>query len=100
MTIKRVRKNLKKSNTGLRSQVEVLRENPSGGDSADADVLSYVNEFIQSYSKIPPLPATSLLTKEDAQRALVVLEEAQARVTSHLKTARALKRLLQSQTDE
>jgi hypothetical protein len=48
------------------------------------------------YSQMPPLPPTSLLTKEDAAHALVVLGKAQQQIDAHLKAARALKRMLLS----
>jgi hypothetical protein len=99
MSIGKLKKRVQK-NSRLDRQVEVEVDRGSKTDSADPEVLDYVNEFLASYSQIPPLPPTSLLTQEDAREALIVLNEAQGRIDSHLKTAKALKQLLRSSTEE
>ncbi len=68
-------------------------------DVEDEDVLGYVDQFLRAYSNMPPLEKTSLLSKEEALRAISVLEKAQRMVQSHLKTAKALKHLLNSRSD-
>ncbi len=83
----------------LDRQVEIQRDYPKGEDSTDPDVLSYVREFMEEYSRIQPLPTTSLLTKADAQHALTVLTKAQSEIDAHLKTARALKKMLQDKQE-
>lgn len=65
-------------------------------DVEDDDVLGYVDQLLKSCSAIPPLERFSLLTKEDALKALTVIERAQNQVQGHLKTAKALRSLLES----
>jgi hypothetical protein len=109
MSLKKLSKRLRtpsKSKSKLRSRIEVetTPEQPDSGlggsDTLDPDLLQYVDNFLMSYSNMAPLEPTSLLTKEDAQKALVVLEKANEQVQSHLKTARALKQLLESKKRE
>lgn len=101
MSLKKIRKG-KPERKPLAERVE--RETFSTLDSPlfdveDQDVLGYVDQFLRSYSNIPPLEKTSLLSKEEALRAITVLEKAHKVVQSHLKTAKALKHLLHSRQD-
>jgi len=104
MSLKKLTKKMrlsKKSKGGLVSRIEVEttpdRTSAEGqADTLDPNLLEYVDSFLQSYSQMAPLEPTSLLTKEDAQKAVVVLENANRQIQSHLKTARALKQLLES----
>jgi hypothetical protein len=78
----------------LEERVERVVTPPSGYDSEDQDPLSFVEAFMRQYADMPPLPPTSILTKEDAAHALVVLGEAQQQIDAQLKAARALKQML------
>jgi hypothetical protein len=108
MSLKKLSKRLSarpQSKSGLSRRIEVETTRESGGagnasDTLDPDLLEYVDNFLMSYSNMAPLEPTSLLTKEDAQKALVVLEKANDQVQAHLKTARALKQLLEAKKRE
>lgn len=81
----------------LSQQVErIASQSPASPDTTDPDVLAYLNEFLKSYAQIGPLEDTSLLSAESAQRALVYLEKKQAEINAHLRTARALKKVLKN----
>ena len=98
MSAKKI-KSTKNQPTRLRDQIEqTTTPNPDSPlfDVEDEDVLGYVDQFLRAYSRMPLLEKTSLMSKEEALKALVVLEKAHTLVQSHLKTAQALKRLLNS----
>jgi hypothetical protein len=99
MSIKKIR-GPKSSKASLSESVEAIsyESNPNSPlfDVEDEDVLGYVDQFLRSYSSMPPLERTSLLSKEEALHAIAVLEKAQKMVQSHIKTAQALKQLLNS----
>ena len=102
MSIKKVRKN-KSTRRTLAESVETIPYNTPDSplfDVEDNDVLGYVDQFLRSYSRIPPLEKTSLMSREEALKALAVLEKAHTVVQSHLKTAKALKHMLTTRNDE
>lgn len=102
MSIKKIRK-VKTERRGLAESVETIPYNIPDSplfDVEDNDVLGYVDQFLRAYSRIPPLEKTSLMSREEALKALAVLEKAHAVVQGHLKTAKALKQLLNTRGDE
>ncbi|MBN8548032.1 MAG: hypothetical protein J0M12_01825 [Deltaproteobacteria bacterium] len=102
MSSKKIRKG-KPTRSTLSDSVETITYNIPDSplfDVEDNDVLGYVDQFLRSYSRIQPLEKTSLLSREEALKALAVLEKAQSVVQSHLKTAKALKHMLNTRGDE
>ena len=100
MSIKKIRRTRPTKQSLSQGVEKISYEVPDSPlfDVQDEDVLGYVDQFLRGYSNIPPLEKFSLLTKEDALKALVVLEKAHSLVQSHLKTAKALKKMLNTQS--
>lgn len=69
-------------------------------DSLDRNVLEYVDQFFHSFSSMAPLPRTNLLTPEGARQALEVLDKKQAEIHAHMRTAKALRKMLESQQQQ
>lgn len=80
--------------TPLDRQVEVIPY--SSEDREDSDVLGYVDEFVQDYLSTPPLEPMNLLTQESALQALESIERTRQKIDSQIKTAQALRKLLES----
>lgn len=101
MSTKKISRNKPSSRTLADSVETIPYPTPDSPlfDVEDDDVLGYVDQFLRSYSKMPPLEKTSLMSKEEALHALTVLEKAHASVKAHIKTAQALKQLLNSRGD-
>jgi len=102
MSMKKIRK-AKPSGRALVENVETIPYTMPDSplfDVEDNDVLGYVDQFLRSYSRMAPLEKTSLLTREEALKALAVLEKAQTVIQSHIKTAKALKHMLSTRGDE
>ena len=100
MHIKLKRKERKASPKDLSAQVETIQLKDSMGaffDVEDQEVLTYVDDLLRSCKQIGPLEPFSLMSKEDAIQALSMLEQKQRIIARHLKNARALKTLLESQ---
>ena len=100
MHIKLKRKEKKAASKSLSNQVETIVLEDSMGtffDMQDQDVLTYVDNLLRSCKQIGPMEPFSLMSKEDAINALANLETKQRIIDRHLKNARALKTLLESQ---
>lgn len=65
------------------------------GAKEDPDILSFVNSFIDDFRNSPPLEETDLLTVEGARKAVEMLSERQKKLDAQIRTARALRELLQ-----
>ena len=102
MSIKKIRKPKADRRTLSESVETITYSIPDSPlfDVEDNDVLGYVDQFLRSYSRIPPLEKTSLMSRDEALKAIAVLEKAHSVVQSHLKTAKALKQLLNTRGDE
>ena len=81
----------KKKPSTLQESVEVVKN-----DTADSDVLPYVNHFMVQMSEIKPLEEISLLTQEDAQQALGVIDDTLRQLNERLGLARSLKQILET----
>lgn len=66
----------------------------SSYDTQDSNLEAHVEEVIKNFKSLGPLEKISLLTPEDANKALKILAETQDRLNQQLKAASALKRLL------
>ena len=69
-------------------------------DVQDDDVLGYVDDLIRECLNIRKIERGSLATREDALRALEIVEHTQRVSSPYLKTAKALRILLESQVLE
>jgi hypothetical protein len=102
MSMKKIRRNKPVRRTLSENVESIAYSTPDSPlfDVEDNDVLGYVDQFLRNYSKMQPLEKTSLMTRDEALRALAVLEKAHTVVQSHLKTAKALKQLLNTRGEE
>ncbi len=79
-----------------REIVPTTEASPGGDhDGLDSDINLYLQSFLKDFMSNKPLPATNLLTQESAQRALEMISKTQEHLSRQLKTARALKGLLE-----
>ena len=102
MHIRFKRKSSLSSPEGLSSQVEKIRLHESMEsflDVEDEDILTYVDNLLRSCNQIDPLKPFSLMSREDALQAISLLLGRSRVVESHLKTARALRTLLESKLE-
>lgn len=86
----------KRPRKGLSGQVETIQESTQSRsfDTEDEALLDHVDEFIRRFTSMSPLEELSLKTPEEAQRALAILSKNEAEVGRHLRTAKALKKML------
>lgn len=99
MHIRFKRKPRNPSGESLAAQVETVKLHESMEsflDVEDDDVLVYVDNLLRSCKQIGPLEPFSLMSRGEALAALNMLEGKQRVIESHLKTARALRTLLES----
>ena len=80
----------KKKTASLQESVEIVK------DTADNDVLPYVEHFMMQMSEIKPLEEISLLTQEDAQQALGMIDDTLRQLNQRLGVARSLKQVLEA----
>jgi hypothetical protein len=99
MHIRFKRKSASPASESLSSQVERIRLHESMEsflDVEDEDVLTYVDNLLRTCKEIGPLEPFSLMSREEALQAISMLLGRRRVMESHLKTARALRTLLES----
>ena len=79
--------------SSLAQKMEVISEQT---DTADPNLLPYLNEFISRLQDMKPLEEISLLTQEDAAQALATIDRTLEELNNHLGVAKSLKHLLQN----
>jgi hypothetical protein len=79
---------------GLKDQIQ--REIAgSQADSLDPSLDAYLDSFFKDFLNNKPLPRLNLRTTESALQALTLLTQVQSQIDGQLRTAQALKKLLE-----
>ena len=81
-------------NSRKRQKSKLDSEIVSSYDTQDNNLEAHVEEVIKNFKSLGPLEKISLLTPEDANKALKILAETQDRLNQQMRAASALKRLL------
>ena len=89
---RKVRKAFGSGATHLGGKVQISRES----DSADPDLLPYVDKLMSELKGLKPLDQISLLTQEDALQALGMIDETLQHLNTQLGVARSLRQMLES----
>ena len=74
----------------LQDKIEVI------ADSQDPDVMPYVDNLVAQMHQLKPLEEISLLTQEDAQQAITMIDDTLRQLNERLGVARSLKQLLET----
>jgi hypothetical protein len=84
----------------LSTNIERLIEEKPQLDFLDTEVESYLDAFAADFSKLAPMPKLDLTSQEAAIKSLAIINGVQKELDEKLKTARALKTLLNQQPQD
>ncbi len=90
-----VKKRVKRRSSQLKREIE-RSVTPDDTDRLDTDVLSYVDHLLSHELELKPLEPITLMTEQQALRALDHLNQTRGLVQEKLQKVQALRRLLKA----